>query len=166
MVRRSDTMDIPIEKIPGGFSVDGLALKSGKCGCTTVLPCCYSWSKVRRSGNSFVFTAKLSEPDSTSIFLWGYTVKKGDLLVEVSVEDDRNKRIFSGYYPPSIEDWTAKGWDIVKKEGMREDFGVWRCAACKWLYKNNEHKVAFEYLPEDWKCPVCKVGKASFEQVG
>ena len=41
-------MDIEIEKIPGGFSVDGLALKSGKCGCTSVLPCCYSWSKVRQ----------------------------------------------------------------------------------------------------------------------
>ncbi len=59
--------DIAIEKIPGGFSVDGLALKSGKCGCTSVLPCCYSWSKVRQRGNSFQFTAKLSGPDSQDV---------------------------------------------------------------------------------------------------
>jgi hypothetical protein len=33
-------MEIAIDRIPGGFSVDGLALKNGKCGCTAVLPCC------------------------------------------------------------------------------------------------------------------------------
>jgi rubredoxin len=159
-------MEILIEKIPGGFSVDGLVLKNGKCGCTTVLPCCYSWSKVKRTGNSFLFTAKLSGPESTSLFTWGYTVKKGDSLIEVSVEDDRNKTIFSGYYPPTIEEWSAKGWDIVKQEGQREDFNVWRCSACKWLYKTREQNSAFEDLPDDWKCPVCKVGKSSFEQVG
>jgi rubredoxin len=159
-------MEISVEKIPGGFSVDGLALKKGKCGCTAALPCCYSWSKVKQSGNSFAYTAKLSGPDSQDIFTWSYAVKKGASLVEVTVEDARDKKIFSGYYPPAIEEWTAKGWEVVKKEGAREDFGVWRCAACKWLYKEQEQKVKFEDLPDDWKCPVCKVGKDSFEQVG
>jgi rubredoxin len=81
------------------------------------------------------------------------------------MEDARDKKIFSGYYPPALEEWTAKGWEIVKQDGAREDFDIWRCSACKWLYKNKEQKIAFEDLPEDWKCPVCKVGKASFEKV-
>ena len=159
-------MDVAIEKIPGGFSVDGLALRNGKCGCTSVLPCCYSWSKVKQRGSTFQFSAKLSGPDSKDIFAWGYTVKKGEVLVEVMIEDARDKTIFSGYYPPAIGEWTAKGWDVVKKEGDREDFGVWRCAACRWLYKELEQNIKFEDLPADWKCPVCKAGKDSFEQVG
>ena len=158
-------MDIVIDKIPGGISVDGLELKSGKCGCTTVLPCCYSWSKVKQRGNAFQFTAKLSGPDSQDVFTWSYLVKKNDLTIEVTVEDARDKTIFSGYYPPALEEWTAKGWEIVKKEDQREDFGVWRCSACKWLYKEKDQKVKFEDLPSDWKCPVCKAGKDTFEQV-
>lgn len=159
-------MEIAVEKIPGGFSVDGLPLKNGKCGCTAVLPCCYSWSKVKRSGNTFVFIAKTAEPDAKEPFTWGYIVKKGDIAVEVTMEDARDKRIFSGYYPPAIDEWRDKGWEIVQQEGAREDFGLWRCPACRWLYKNSQQTTKFEDLPEDWKCPVCKVGKASFEQVG
>jgi len=158
--------DIEIEKIPGGFSVDGLALKNGKCGCTSVLPCCYSWSKVRQHGNSFKFTAKLSGPDSVDGFIWSYSVKKNGFTVEVVVEDARDKTIFSGYYPPTLGEWTARGWEITTKTGEREDFGVWRCSACKWLYKDKDQKVTFEDLPSDWKCPVCKVGKDFFEHVG
>jgi rubredoxin len=159
-------MDIEIEKIPGGFSVDGLALKNGKCGCTAVLPCCYSWSKVRQRGSSFRFTAKLSGPESQDIFSWGYSVRKNGSTVEVTIEDARDKTIFSGFYPPALEEWTAKGWEVIEKTGAREDFGVWRCSACKWLYKEKDQKVKFGDLPLDWKCPVCKVGKDFFEQVG
>ncbi|HUI46624.1 MAG TPA: rubredoxin [Nitrospirota bacterium] len=159
-------MIIPVEKIPGGISVDGLSLKNGKCGCTTVLPCCYSWSKVRQKGNSFVFTAKLSGPDSQDIFSWSYTVKKEDFTVEVSVEDARDKKIFSGYYPPGIEEWIEKGWAVIQQEGRREDFDLWRCSACRWLYKQHEQDAVFEDLADDWNCPVCKAGKNVFEQVG
>lgn len=159
-------MDIPIAKIPGGFNVDGLALKSGKCGCTAVLPCCYSWSKVKQRGNTFQFSAKLSGPDSHDVFTWGYSVKKNDSVVEVLVEDARDKTIFSGYYPPALSEWTAKGWELVNKNGEREDFGLWRCPACRWLYKEKEQKVKLEDLPSEWKCPDCNVEKAVFEQVG
>jgi len=117
-------VEIAIDRIPGGFSVDGLALKNGKCGCTAVLPCCYSWSRVRQRGTAFLFAAKLSGPASNDIFTWSYTVKKGEVTVEVSVEDARGKTIFSGYYPPRLEEWVAKGWAVVSKQGDREDFGV------------------------------------------
>lgn len=159
-------MSITVEKIPGGFSVDGLNLKNGKCGCTTVLPCCYSWSKVKRSGNTFTFIVKATGPDTQEHFRWSYTVRKEDAVAEVSVDDAADKEIFSGFYPPKIEEWLAKGWELVNSEGDRRDFGLWRCAACRWLYKEQASGREFEDLPEDWKCPVCRTGKGSFERVG
>jgi rubredoxin len=154
-----------IAKIPGGLSVDGLEFRNGKCGCTTVLPCCYSWSRVKRSGDTINYVGKASSPETVHGFTWGYTVRKGQYVVEVSFEDDRDKKIFSGYYPPRLEDFLAKGWELVRKDGEREDFGAWRCAACRWLYKEKDQQVPFGDLPEGWKCPVCKTGKTSFEQV-
>lgn len=159
-------MDISVEKIPGGMSVDGLDMKNGKCGCTSVLPCCYSWTKVKRSGNIITFSGKATGPDSVELFNWSYSVRKDDLTIEVSMEDTRDKTIFSGYYPPRIEEWIDKGWEVVSKTGEREDFGLWRCATCKWLYKEKDQAVMFENLPDDWKCPVCNAGKNAFEKIG
>lgn len=159
-------MDISVEKIPGGMRVDGFDLKNGKCGCTSVLPCCYSWTKVKRSGNTFTFTGKATGPESVELFNWGYIARKGDFTIEVSMEDTRDKIIFSGYYPPRIEEWIDKGWEVVSRTGEREDFGLWRCATCKWLYKEKDQAVKFEALPDDWKCPVCKAGKNAFEKIG
>lgn len=131
-----------------------------------MLPCCYSWSKIKRSGNSFVFSAKASGPDTKDIFSWSYTVTKGDVAVEVGMEDARDKKIFSGHYPPRIEEWLDNGWNIVKKEGEREDVGLWRCPACKWLFKQREQKDSFEDLSPDWQCPACKTKKDVFEKIG
>jgi len=39
-----------------------------------------------------------------------------------------------------------------------------RCKVCAWIYdpaKNDN--VSFEDLPDDYQCPVCKVGKSKFE---
>ncbi len=159
-------MDIVIEKIPGGIRVDGLDLKNGKCGCTSVLPCCYSWTKAKISGNIISFSGKATGPESVELFNWGYTVRKHDLTVQVAMEDTRDKTIFAGYYPPRLEQWTAKGWEVVSKTGEREDFDLWRCAVCKWLYKDQDQSVIFNELPDDWKCPVCKAQKSSFERIG
>lgn len=159
-------MEIKIEKIPGGLNIDGIEIKGGKCGCTSILPCCHSWSKVKRSGNIIAYTGKTTTPETEDNFNWGYIVKKGDITVDVKMEDARDKTIFSGFYPPKIEEWVEKGWAVVSKEGDREDFDIWRCAACKWLYKNQKEAVKFEELPSDWRCPVCKAGKDVFERVG
>ena len=159
-------MAVLIEKIPGGFSVDGLELLTGKCGCTSVLPCCHSWSKVKKTGDRLIYSGKVTGPATTSNFTWGYTVKKGDVTVEVVMEDARDKEIFSGYYPPMLQEWLDRGWELAAKDGDREDGALWRCAACRWLYKENEQSVKFEDLPQDWKCPVCNAGKDAFEKIG
>lgn len=159
-------MEVSVEKIPGGFRVDSLEIKGGKCGCTSVLTCCHSWSKLKRSGNMFTYSGKATSADTEDLFNWSYTVKKGEYTVSVTMEDARDKKIFSGYYPPALEDWVAKGWEVVTKEGAREDFELWRCAVCKWLYSEKAEGIRFMDLPDEWKCPVCNAGKTSFEKVG
>lgn len=40
------------------------------------------------------------------------------------------------------------------------------CSVCGYEYIPAEHdNVAFEDLPDDWTCPVCGVGKESFNKV-
>jgi len=159
-------MGITIEKAPGGFKIDGLQLLGGKCGCTSLLSCCFSWSKVKRHGNTISFSAKSDTPQTKDNFQWGYTVTKDGYTVEVEFNDARDKTIFSGYYPPRLEEWINRGWQITAKIGNREDGTIWRCAACKWLYKEDLEHVTFEELPSDWRCPVCKATKDVFEKIG
>lgn len=160
-------MPVEIEKIPGGFRLDGLELRSGKCGCTSVAKCCYSWSKVKKRGPDLVeFVAKMETPDTTENFTWGYAVRKDGMTVRVSVADARDKEIYSGYIPPSVKEWEAKGWEVLELSGDREDGVVWRCSMCRWLYKEDKEGTPFEELPRDWKCPLCKASKSVFERVG
>lgn len=38
------------------------------------------------------------------------------------------------------------------------------CKVCGWVYDPaNNNSVAFEDLPDDWRCPLCGVGKDQFE---
>lgn len=160
-------MSVAVQKIPGGFSLDGLELKNGKCGCTSLAACCYSWSKIKkRDDRTFEFVAKTAVPDVTDPFTWSYTVTKEGVTVTVLVEDARDKTIFSGYLPPAARQWEERGWTVTAKSGDREDGLLWRCASCRWLYKEDKEGVPFAALPEDWKCPVCNVGKDSFEIAG
>ena len=46
-----------------------------------------------------------------------------------------------------------------------ESSGKYVCSICGYVYDPAEHDgVAFEDLPEDWKCPRCKQGKDKFNQ--
>lgn len=160
-------MSVSIEKIPGGFRVDGLELKTGKCGCTSIAKCCYTWSKVKKKSDAALeFNAKLTTAESEDLFSWSYTVVKDGVTVIVKVEDARDKDTSSAFIPPAARQWEMLGWSVLEKEGDREDGVVWRCAMCKWLYKDDQEGKPFEELPEDWKCPVCSAGKNAFEKIG
>jgi rubredoxin len=159
-------LEVEIKKIPGGLMVDGLKLMKGKCGCTSTAKCCYSWSKVKHKGSGISFEAKMSAPDTKENFNWGYEVRKNGTTVTVQVEDARDKEIYSGSIPPPVSEWEKKGWEVVRKDGDREDGTVWRCAICKWLYNDNKEGTPFDQLPDDWKCPKCGVLKKNFEQIG
>ena len=158
-------MTVELKKVPGGLEVDGLMLLRGKCGCTSLAKCCYSWSKVKQKGDQVMFEAKLSAPDTQDNYEWGYTVTKEGMTITVTVEDARDKEIYSGYIPPAAGEWEGRGWTVVEKKGEREDGNVWRCAMCKWLYRENEEGTSFEELPEDWRCPTCGAPKSEFEKI-
>ena len=47
----------------------------------------------------------------------------------------------------------------------QEYSGKWVCSICGYIYDPAEHDgVAFEDLPDDWKCPRCKQGKDRFNK--
>ena len=64
-------MSVAIDKIPGGFIVEGLELKNGKCGCTAVALCCYSWSKVKnKDPTTLEFVSKITGPETNEHNIW------------------------------------------------------------------------------------------------
>lgn len=147
--------------------MDGIELRSGKCGCTSIARCCYSLSRVRKRGDGLIeVTAKMTDPETRDVFTWGYVVTKEGVTVKVAVEDARDKEIYSGFIPPALDEWEARGWEVVERLGEREDGVVWRCAMCKWLYKEDSEGVPFNGLKKDWKCPKCSAGKDAFEKIG
>ena len=159
-------MSIVIIKVPGGLEVDGIVLKNGKCGCTSFAACCYTWSRVKKKGSEIEFFAKASAPDTEDTFDWSYKVAKEGVTVLVSVQDARDKDIYSGFLPPQVNEWTDRGWKVLAKSGEREDGVVWRCGMGKWLYKENVEEVPFSELSDDWTCPKCCSTKTGFELIG
>jgi rubredoxin len=158
-------MTVEIKKVPGGVEADGLRLIKGKCGCTSLAKCCYSWSKLKHKGNDITYDVKLTSPDTTDNFNWSYKAVKDGVTVTVTVEDARDKDTAAAFIPPAASEWESLGWEIVEKTGEREDGIVWRCAVCKWLYKEDEEGTPFEDLPDDWSCPTCGAGKNVFEKI-
>ncbi len=48
---------------------------------------------------------------------------------------------------------------------QKEDSGKYVCSVCGYLYDPAEHDgVAFEDLPDDWRCPRCKQPKEKFNK--
>lgn len=48
---------------------------------------------------------------------------------------------------------------------FRKDGFYYICSICGYVFEPAEHDgVAFENLPEDWKCPRCKQSKDKFNK--
>jgi len=103
-----------IDKIPGGFQVDGLEFRRGKCGCGGMGgDCCFTFSKVKREGDTLIYEGKATAPSTQNNFEWGYRVRQGNLVVQVHMEDTRdNKDFFAGSYPPPLTAFTERGWHL------------------------------------------------------
>ena len=114
----TEDITVEVEKIPGGFSIDGLELRRGKCGCTSLARCCYSWSKLKKTGSSlYEFTAKLSDPDTTENFTWGYTVEKGGITGLIGPNGSGKTTLFNsivGYHPIDTGAIWFEGTEISK----------------------------------------------------
>jgi hypothetical protein len=129
-----------IEKVKGGYKVDGLALLSANCGCGGLAgpggsglgDCCMTFSRVRHEGNSIQYVGKKTTPNTTNNFEWGYKVKKDGTEIEVKVLDTRNPAgfKFGGVDPPPLAAWQQKGWQVVDQferavEGTGEPLPTW-----------------------------------------
>ena len=64
------------------------------------------------------------------------------------------------------------GGPAINKRNLK-NMKKYVCTVCEWVYDpevgDPEGGIApgtpFEDIPEDWVCPVCGVGKESFEQI-
>lgn len=163
---RDSAMAVEIKKVPGGYDVEGILLRNGKCGCTSFAACCHTWSKVKVRDGDIEFTAKAQTPDTSETFEWGYTARKNGTTLRVHVQDARDKEIYSGFFPPHYSGWVVRGWEVTEITGEREDGALYRCGMSKWLYKEREESVLFEDLPDAWVCPRCGAPKSGFENIG
>lgn len=109
--------DLQIERAPGGFTIDGLVLQRGKCGCGGMGgDCCFTYSKVKKDGNRLVYEGKATAPSTTHNFDWGYVVKKGGFEVQVDMIDTHDPNPFYvGYPPPAVSAWLDRGWEVVSQ---------------------------------------------------
>ena len=41
----------------------------------------------------------------------------------------------------------------------------WECDACGYIYDEDSEGTKFEDLPDDYKCPICGVGKDMFSKI-
>ena len=59
----------------------------------------------------------------------------------------------------------ALGVTLNRDFSEKQASGKYVCSICGYVYDPAEHDgVAFEDLPEDWKCPRCKQGKDKFNK--
>ena len=128
------------EKVHGGYKTDGLELKAANCGCGGLTgpggsgtgDCCFTFSRVKKDGNTIMYVGKKTTPSTTNNFEWGYRVKKGDHEIDVKMLDTRGpaKFKFGGFEPPPLSAWKDKGWQVVSQfehpvEGTGEPLPEW-----------------------------------------
>lgn len=106
-----------IVRIPGGWAVDGLEFRKGKCGCSGMGgDCCFTFSKVKKEGNTLIYEGKATAPSTSHNYLWGYRVRQGEVVVIVRMEDTRDpKDFFAGHYPPPVAAFKERGWQVEEE---------------------------------------------------
>jgi hypothetical protein len=134
-----------IEKVHGGYKVDGLELLAGNCGCGGLTgpggsgtgDCCFTFSRVKHEGDHVEYVGKYTTPNTTDNYEWGYKVKKGSHEVDVKMFDTRGPKTFKfgGHLPPPLSAWKGKGWQVVSQferplKGTGEPMPDW-CATAE-----------------------------------
>ena len=67
------------------------------------------------------------------------------------------------YYQEELKGVSPKNaptYQEVKKENNNAI--RYQCTICGYIYDNSKEKINFKDVPDDWKCPICKVGKDKF----
>lgn len=82
--------------------------------------------------------------------------------VKETVKVSNNTPMTYKYYHEVRKGTSPKNAPTFQEE-KHED--AYRCTICGYIYDNAKEKVKFEDLPDDWKCPMCGVGKEMFEKI-
>ena len=69
--------------------------------------------------------------------------------------------VIKGTAPKTAPTYVEEEKEMENVEGFKK----YKCKICGHIYDEAKEGVKFEDLPEDWKCPLCKVGKNMFEEV-
>lgn len=94
--------------------------------------------------------------DTHDIFL--VKVEKANLMnEEIPMTYEYYQNNLKGISPKNAPTYVEKKLDGNSKK--------YRCIICGHIYDDNQEKIKFEDLPDDWKCPVCGVGKDKFEMI-
>ncbi len=97
------------------------------------------------------FTCKVVDSMETAT----HTVFLGEVL-EADIPR-KGKPMTYAYYHQVVKGKTAKNAPTYIEEEKTE--GKFVCSVCKYEY---DGEIPFEALPDDWKCPVCGMGKDKF----
>lgn len=65
--------------------------------------------------------------------------------------------ILKGKSPEKAPTYIREEDNTLKQEGNK-----YKCIICGYIYDDDKEEIKFEDLPDDWKCPLCGVGKDQF----
>jgi len=69
------------------------------------------------------------------------------------------------YYQKILKGTSPKNAPTYTKEENNPDYNKYECIICGHIYDERVEKIKFEDLPDDWKCPICGVGKDKFKKI-
>jgi len=77
---------------------------------------------------------------------------KSSSTIQVNVKESKNEILINK---------KEKGEDKMENQ----EFKKYQCTICGYIYDDSKEAIKFEELPDDWKCPLCGVGKSLFKEI-
>ena len=66
------------------------------------------------------------------------------------------------YYHEKLKGTAPKKAPTYQEEQPSTTSNRYQCTICGYIYDDSKEDVSFTDLPDDWKCPICGVGKDKF----
>ena len=69
------------------------------------------------------------------------------------------------YYHKNMKGSSPKNAPTYQKTANDSNYDKYECVICGHIYDESIEKIKFIYLPDDWVCPTCGVGKDKFRKI-
>lgn len=108
---------------------------------------------------------KLAYPDNTVYIaevVAAYDVRAGEPLTYKKYRDGFKNHCLKAFAACSVSSDAAPAENKTQQESLPPDNAEkhWTCTLCGYVYEGD---VPFLDLPDDWRCPLCGVGKEVFK---